>query len=223
MKESRVYTIEACREVLTELGYGFTVAANGIQAKRILNKDIVQEVYFQITSHCDIIAHYQVSSKKVKKWFEERYQIKRDNITGGQLGYITPLQTWKNWHIGNSDIAKLQFKKEVQEQMVNYLIPFFDTFNNINSVILKLCEYGGRWTEYEKGYWFAPVSFVLAYGNVEQAQQMFDKLLMENPSFKKNIIKYKTSENIINIFGVSSFQGEVEARIAFDNGIKSNL
>lgn len=221
MRKERIYAIEACREVCNAISdKGFVVSRNGLSAVRYIDKDIKQEVNFQITSHWDIITHFNVSSRKVKKWLKEKYNITMTTIPelGEQLGYITPRKSWLSWYIGESSIAKTQFLTESVNLINEYLIPYFDQFYDVPHLIDKLCCSGGKISPYINSYWTPPISFVLCYGGIEKSQELFDTYILLNPAARKNIMTYKLQTNT-GVGYVSAFSGNQELSIAFDNGI----
>lgn len=226
MTTERIFAIEACREVLeTFIDNDFSVSKKGLKVSRTIDKDIKQEIEFQVTTHHDIIIHYIISSKKIKNWFKEKYSFKREGIiTAGQLGYLTPRNDWHTWQIGTSDIAKNQFTAEAKSMIQDYLIPLFERFYDIDRLINDLCQYGGKWSQYTTHFRAAPLCFTLIYGGSEKAQLLFDNYLVETKNCKQNIIKHKLHEIQYNpnIY-VSPFVGSEEIVIAFDNGIKMNL
>lgn len=221
MSEERKYAIEVCREICDSFSkLGFSTAKNGLSTYRKIDKDLKQEIQFQITSHLEITIHFSVLSSKIKKWHKEEYQINNRGSLAGlgyQLGYITPKKKWLTWFIGKSDIAKKQFIDEASGLINSYLIPYFNQYSDLSTFIDELCQNGGRISQYIDFYWAPPISFVLIYGGKEKTQILFDNYIKANPAAKKNILKYKLHEKKIE--QSSSFQGSIELLIAFNNGI----
>lgn len=226
MSLERTFAIEACREVLeTFIDNGFSVSKKGTKASRTIDKEIKQEIEIQLTQYNDIIIHYNISSKKIKKWFVERYAIKREGtITAGQLGYLTPKKNWCTWTIGTSEIAKSQFQIESRNLIQEYLLPLFDRFYDINTLIEYLCQSGGKWSTFITDFWVAPLCFTLIYAGHEKTQLLLDNYLIENKKCKQNIIKNKLYEISYDPTSYTSpFIGSEEIVIAFDNGITMTM
>lgn len=176
MTEERQFAINACKELETAFSqYGFKTFKKGLRYKRKLNEEITQEIHFEIHRYSSIKASIAVYAKKMKQWHVENKFDDCDCIYFKQLGYMTPLRTWKTWAINKSDSAKRQFQKEVLYQIEKYALPFLDQFNDIDSVITDLIESGGKWTEYENDdFLIPPIREVLALGTLEQAQRLLD-------------------------------------------------
>ncbi|GEM_PF-4556681 len=192
MKEERKYAIEACRGICDSLAeYGFVTAKNGLSASRMVDKDIGQEICFQINRYQQITIHFHLYSRKVKDWYKERYQLKDAGLLTGlgeQLGYITPGKDWHEWYIAKSDLAKEQFRKEALERIHTYLLPYLEKFRNLPGFIEELYQSGGKISPWHNSCRALPLIFVWVYEK-EKAQSLLDKYIDMNPIMKKYIIE----------------------------------
>ena len=223
MKPEKEYAITACKELETILSrYGFKTLSKGLLFKRKLNTDITQEIRFQITSNLDIIVHIAVMTEMVKQWNKANYNVEIDTVLTNQLGYLTPIQNWKTWIIGKSDIAKKQFQKEVLFQIEEYIMPLFDKFNDINALIEELIENNGSWNKYEKKIQILPIETVLCYKNLDEGQKLLNNFLKENRTYLKLIKQHKLDEMKEFNFKHSEFFGANKFKIAFDKGLSLN-
>ncbi len=223
MRPEREFAINACKGLENELmKYGFKFNLKKLLFTRELNEDITQVIHFSITRYFSITADILVCSKKVKKWAKDNYKIKNQSVFGSHLGYLTPLQTWKSWEVGLSDIAKKQFHKEFLFQIETYIVPLLDEFNTIDLLIKKLIKNNGDWSNYKKGNGsILPIEFVLVYGNQHEAQLMLDNYLNKYKYYLKLIREYNTELNKCD-FTTSEFVGATQIKIAIDNGLKIN-
>lgn len=222
MTEERQFAINTCKELETAFSkYGFKTLKKGLRYKRKLNKDITQEIYFEIHRYFSIKVSIAVYSKKMKQWNVENNFDDSDCIYFKQLGYMTPLRTWKTWTINKSDIAKNQFQKEVLHQIEKYAIPFLDKFNDMNLVITDLINSGGKWTEYESDdFIIPPIRKILALGTLEQAQMLLDNHSKKNVKVINQVKKHKLDKMTKFDFTHQEFFGAKEFKIAFANGLK---
>lgn len=224
MRKERIYAIEACREIGNLLAdKGFVTSKNGLSATRLIDKDLQQELYFDVTRHLNITVFFNIKSKKMGKWLKDKYSINNKIAygLGNQLGYITPRKSYLSWTIGTSDIAKAQFIKESTELINTYLIPYFDQFSDMPQFIDKLGKSGGRISTYIGHWWVTPISFVLTYGGLDQAQILFDNYVAMNPSVRSKIVENRLNTDALKIgLGyVHAFHGSLEISIGFDNGV----
>ena len=214
------YIQEACRELNSFFtNIGFIISKNGLIAKRKIDSDITQEIFCQITNYHEVIIHFSVYSKKVKKWLKETYQLENAEVSGlgGQLGYISKQNVWKTWQIGKSDIAKSQFLKEAKEMIDTFLIPYFDTFYNIPSMLDHICYQGGISTQ--TPIFAPPISFVLQYGTVEQAQILLENYLINNPKQYQSIQRHKTYFDKDTALFPIPFIGADQIKTGINNGV----
>ena len=220
MKSEREYIQEACREFNNSFAdKGFVASKNGLTAKRKIDKDITQEISCQITSHRGVIIHFNVSSKKMTKWLKDQYPLKCTSVSGlgGQLGYITKQQTWKTWYIGKSDIARNQFLKEASDMITNYLMPYFDAFYDIPSMLKAISNQGS--ISKEMNSFIPPILFILQYGTIEQAQMALDRYLENNPQIYQTVRKDKAYFDKSNDFFPIPFMWAEQIKIAINNGL----
>ncbi|RLJ81004.1 hypothetical protein [Pedobacter alluvionis] len=223
MRPEKEFAVTACKELEEKLSmYGFKTLSKGLLFKRKLNRDITQEIAFQITSHFDIIVHISISSEIVKRWNKDNFKDESGIMVTKQLGYLTPLQNWKTWNIMKSEIAKKQFKEEFLYQIEEYILPFFEKFNNINLLIEELIENNGSWTNYDKKGQVLPIEIVLSYKTVEDGQRLLNNFLKENVAYLKQIRKHKLHEMIEFDFKYSDFFGAIEFKKASKKGLTLN-
>ncbi len=223
MRPEREFAITACKELEDKLSlYSFKTLSKGVLFKRKLNSDITQEIAFQITSSFDIIVHISISSETVKRWNKDNFEDESGIMVINQLGYLTPLQNWKTWNIMRSEIAKKQFKEEVLYQIEEYILPFFDKFNNISLLIEELIENNGSWTTYDKEAQVLPIETVLSYKTLEDGQRLLNNFLQENVVYLKQIRKHEFHEMTEFDFKYSEFFGAIEFKKAFKKGLTLN-
>ena len=223
MRPEKEFAVTACKELEEKLSmYGFKTLSKGLLFTRKLNRDITQEIAFQITSSFDIIVHISISSETVKRWNKDNFEDESGIMVTNQLGYLTPLQNWKTWNIMKSEIAKKQFKEEVLYQIEEYILPFFDKFNNINLLIEELIENNGSWTNYDKKAQVLPIETVLSCKTLEDGQRLLNNFLQENFAYLKQIRKHKFHEMTEFDFRYSEFFGAIEFKKAFKKGLTLN-
>ncbi len=220
MTEKREYIINACNELEPILSkYGFKVMSKGLRYKRSLTKDISQEIKFIIQRYYLIRVSISVHSKKMKKWNIEN-NISEDDYLFFQynIGYMTPLQKSKIWEVGQSDVAKKQFHKEILNLIEKYIIPFFNKFNDMDSLVNDLVANGGRWSEYSINE--LPIRITLVFGNLKQSQMLLNNYCKKNPKILSSVKRNGLDKVIEQNFNLQEFLGAMEFKIAFANGLK---
>lgn len=215
MKTEREFTQDACRELCESFAdKGFTTSKNGLKTTRKIDKDITQQFLCQITRQNDIIIHFYVESKKIKRWLKDTYQIESfGEGLGTQLGYITKQDTWKSWYIGKSEIARQNFLKEARDMITNYLIPYFDRFYNSLTFIEYICSQGSISKEC-----VPPISFILQYGTIKQVGILLDNYFKNNPKIFITTQKNKPYFEDEN-FSTMPFCGAREIKLAILNNV----
>ncbi len=151
MTEKRKFAINACSELESFLSkYDFKLISKGLCYKRNLTNDISQEIKFNIQRYSLIRVSLSVSSKKIKKWNKENTFLENGYLFFEyNISNITPLKQDKYWEISTSEIAKKQFIKEITALIEEYVIPFFEKFNNLELFINELIKHNeSKWTKY---------------------------------------------------------------------------
>lgn len=221
MTNERLFAINACKELETSLSlYGFKCYQKGLSYKRKLTKDITQEILFVIQRYNLIRVGISSHSRKMKQWnIDNQFSENGYLYDQTQFSYITPIQTYKTWEIALSDIAKKQFQKEVLFQIEKYVIPFLDKFRDMDVLINDLVMSGGQWSPYEK-LSKLPMSVVLAFGSIEQAQLLLDNYCKRNPLIISNVKRKKIDQMTEYDFQFIEFLGADEFKLAFSKGLK---
>ena len=88
MRPEKEFAVTACKELEEKLSmYGFKTLSKGLLFTRKLNRDITQEIAFQITSSFDIIVHISISSETEKRWNKDNFEDESGIMVTNQLGY----------------------------------------------------------------------------------------------------------------------------------------
>jgi hypothetical protein len=229
MKTFEIF-LSSCNEIAKPfLEYGFKPLQKGQLLKKISqDKDMYYEIHFQTSytnnsEKIEIIPHLQIFSKELKKWeIEITKNIKsRGLIYVGQFGYISQYNYWKVWNVAGVDFYKSI--TEITEIIKSYVIPIIDIFESKIKAVEYLKLNGTKFNQWARKS-LHPMAFMIYFGGKEPAE-MFLKDFIESCTYKNRIYKlYEELNKIKNKseidLNTSEFNGSIQIKLAFVNGIK---
>jgi hypothetical protein len=225
--ETKEIFLNACNEICNKLDNFKSVQKGQTLRKVAQDKDIFFEIYFQSSyrndkSHVSVIPHINIYSKQLKKWCVEQTQNEYSNgiIFGGQLGYLTPYNQWKEWNVAGMNYQKSV--DEISDKIQKYIYPIFDIFEQKEKAIDFLTVNGTKfnlWTENV----LTALDFMLCFADKQKAEIFFNNYI-DKCKYKGRIISlYQNLPNdtIIDL-NYSEFVFADRVKLAFINGLKIN-
>ncbi|HNX58726.1 MAG TPA: hypothetical protein PKK43_06485 [Spirochaetota bacterium] len=186
--ETRETFLKACNEICGNIGSFEAFRKGQVLRRQSSDSDLYREISFQSSSlnsasSIVIIPHIAVFSKKLKKYLLKEFPGIGSSgvIYANHIGYISPLQSFKEWHLAGASYSISV--EQISKLIKTHVFPVFDIFDSTERAVDFLKSNGtsfNQWTIKS----LMPLDFMLYSGQKSDAEAFFANYI--NSSKRRN-------------------------------------